>query len=75
MSSVQNSGHWSQVQEELAIEQAEAKFEQYKCRCPRCERSGVVSGQDDYYRTIYECSCLPTFWVIDPETGKKVEGA
>lgn len=71
---VNDPGNWSQVQEELAIEQAEAKFEQYKCLCPRCDRFGVVSGQDDYYGTIYECSCLPVYWVIDPATGEKVEG-
>jgi hypothetical protein len=70
---VNDPGDWSQVAEELAIEQAEAKFEQYKCCCPRCDRFGIVSGSDDYYGTVYECSCLPVDWVIDPETGEKVE--
>lgn len=72
---VQDPGDWSQVLEELAIEQAEVEEEQYKCRCPRCDRFGVVSGSDDYYGTIYKCSCLLLSWVIHPETGEKVEGA
>lgn len=71
---VQDPGDWSQVVEELAIEQAEAEEEQSKCRCPRCDRFGIVSSSDDHYGTIYECSCLPVHWVIDPETGEKVEG-
>lgn len=70
---VNDPGDWSQWLEELAIEQAELEFERYKCRCPKCERFGVVSGADEYYGTIYQCSCLPVHWVIDPETGEKVE--
>lgn len=74
---VQKPDDLSQDQEELAIKlfkQAENRFEQYKCCCPRCDRFGVVSGSDSHYGNIYECSCIPICWVIDPETGEKVEG-
>lgn len=59
----------------FAIEQAETNFEQHKCRCPGCERFGVVSGSDSHYGTIYDCSCIHIHWVIAPETGEKVEGS
>lgn len=71
---VQDPGDWSQVQSELAIEQVQLEHEQYVCRCPRCNRFAIVQGQDERYGTIYRCKCLPVFWVIDPETGNKVEG-
>lgn len=70
---VNDPGDWSQVQEELAIEQME--MQQYACRCPQCNRFGLVQGWDDHYGTIYRCGCLVVFWVIDPVTGEKVEGS
>ena len=48
-----------QVQEELAIEQAEFQVASYACRCPRCDRFGTVQNHDDYYGTVYLCNCLP----------------
>lgn len=63
---VQDDGDCSQLQEELAIEQHQIEQEQYFCSCPRCDRFGVVSGWDEHYGTIYQCSCLRVFWVIDP---------
>lgn len=70
---VQDPGDWSQVVEELAVEQLEMEQEQYICRCPRCDRFGVVSSWDEHYGTIYSCNCLPLSWVIDPQTSEKVE--
>lgn len=55
-----------QVQEELAISQAEREIALYACRCPRCHRFGTVQNHDDYYGTVYLCNCLPVCWVIDP---------
>lgn len=70
---VHDNGDWSQVQEELAVEQHQINQEQYICRCQGCDRFGVVSGWDEHYGTIYQCSCLPVSWVIDPQTAEKVE--
>lgn len=70
---VQDPGDWSQVVEELAIEQHQMETEQYICRCPRCDRFGVVSGWDEYYGTIYQCNCLTVFAGINPQTGEKME--
>ena len=71
---VSDPGKVSQIQEETAIKQAEFEAARYACRCPRCDRFGLVRGHDDHYGIIYQCSCLPVCWAIDPETGEKVEG-
>lgn len=71
---VHDPGKWSQGLEELANLHAPSRNDLSRCRCPRCERFGVVSGVDEYYGTIYRCNCLPVFWVISPETGEKLEG-
>ena len=42
-------------------------------RCPRCDRFGVVSDTHDYYGIIYKCNCQSVFWVINPETGDRIE--
>ncbi|KJH69501.1 hypothetical protein [Aliterella atlantica] len=44
-----------------------------KYRCSRCDRFGVVSGVHDYFGIIYKCSCQAVFWVINPETGDRIE--
>lgn len=67
-------GDWSQALEVLASEHAQLQKDLSSCRCPRCERFGVVSGTNDYYGIIYYCPCVYIFWVINPETGEKVEG-
>lgn len=76
MPCVNDPGDWSQVQEEMAIEQTEEAAKQYACRCPRCDRFGLVEGHDNHYGTIYRYECLPTiiYWAINPETGEKIEG-
>lgn len=69
---VTDPGDWSQWVEELAIEQAEVEFEQYICRCPRCDgrraRSatgitfGLSSSTDGYLlRTGYHCACIQSY--------------
>lgn len=42
-------------------------------RCPRCNRFGIVSDTHEYYGAIYRCNCRPVLWVINPETGEKIE--
>jgi hypothetical protein len=71
---VHDPGSNRQVQEELAIEQADLEQKQYACRYPRCNCFGIVCGKDEHYGTIYGCNCLSVFWGIDPQTGDRVEG-
>ncbi len=71
---VNDPGDWSQVLESLAEDHAPEQFDLQNTRCPRCNRFGVVAGIDDYYGIIYKCNCFPVFWVINPETGEKLEG-
>ena len=42
-------------------------------RCPKCNRFGVVCDTHDYYGAIYRCNCQAVLWVINPETGEKIE--
>ena len=74
MSFVHDPGDWSQTLEARTCDRAQTQLDLLRCRCPRCNRFGVVSGMDEYYGTIYHCKCLPVFWVISPETGEKLEG-
>lgn len=66
-------GNWSQTLEALADEHARIQLDLSRCRCPKCDRFGIVSDTHDYFGTIYRCSCLPISWVISPETGEKIE--
>lgn len=74
MSFIHDPGKWSQGLEELASLHAQSQNVLSRCRCPRCERFGIVSGADDYYGIIYQCSCTHVFWIDNPETGERVEG-
>ena len=71
---VNELGDRRQVLDALTSDRAQTQLDLLRCRCPRCNRFGVVSGMDEYYGTIYHCNCLPVFWVINPETGEKLEG-
>ncbi len=71
---VNDPGDWSQVLESLAEDHATDQLDLQYTRCPRCNRFGIVSDTDDYYRVIYHCSCIHIFWVVSPETGEKLEG-
>ena len=71
---VNELGDRCQVFEALTGDRTQTQLDLLRCRCPRCNRFGVVSGMDEYYGTIYHCNCLPVFWVISPETGEKLEG-
>jgi len=62
-----------QALEALASEHAQIQSDLSRCRCPKCDRFGVVSDAHDYYGAIYKCNCLPVFWVISPETGDRIE--
>ena len=70
---VNELGDRCQVLEALTGDRAQTQLDLLRCRCPRCNRFGVVSGMDEYYGIIYHCNCLPVFWVISPETGEKIE--
>ncbi len=70
---VNNPGDRRQVLDTLAGDRAQTQLDLLRCRCPRCNRFGIVSGVHEYYGKIYSCSCLPVLWVISPETGEKVE--
>lgn len=82
---VHDPGKWSQGLEELASLHAQNQNDLSRCPCPSCDgalrrirrrhRFGVVSSADDFLlRTGYHCACIPAFWVINPETGKKWRG-
>lgn len=72
---VNNPGDRRQVLDTLAGDHAQTQLDLLRCRCPKCNRFGVISDtHDDYYGIIYRCNCLPVFWVISPETGEKLEG-
>ncbi len=71
---VNNPGAQYQVFEARTGDHTQTQLDLLRCRCPRCNRFGVVSGTHDYYGIIYRCNCLPVLWVISPETGEKVEG-
>lgn len=45
---VHDPGSNRQVQEELAIEQADLEQKQYACRYPRCFSFGIVQGRDNH---------------------------
>ena len=70
---VNELGDHCQVSKALIGDRAQTQLDLLRCRCPRCNRFGVVSGTHDYYGIIYRCSCLPVLWVISPETGEKIE--
>ena len=70
---VNELGDRRQALDALTSERAQTQLDLLRCRCPQCNRFGVVSGMDDYYGIIYRCSCLPVLWVISPETGEKLE--
>ena len=59
-----------QVLEALPSDRAQTQLDLLRCRCPRCNRFGVVSGTQDYYGIIYRCSCLPVFWSLVPKQAK-----
>ena len=71
---VNELGDRHQVFEARTGDRAQTQLDLLRCRCPQCNRFGVVSGTHEYYGIIYRCSCQPVFWVISPETGEKVEG-
>ena len=71
---VNELGDHRQVLDSLTSDRAQTQLDLLRCRCPKCNRFGVVSDTHDYYGIIYRCSCLPVFWVISPETGEKLEG-
>lgn len=73
MTYTNNSGDWSQTLEALAEEHAQIQNDLSRCRCPRCDRFGVVSDIHKYYGIVYQCNCLPITWVISPETGDRIE--
>ena len=68
-----DSGDWSQILEALAEEHAQIQLDLSRCRCPKCDRFGVVYDIHDYYGAIYKCNCQTVFWVINPETGDRIE--
>ena len=70
---VNELGDHCQVLEALTGDRAQTQLDLLRCRCPRCNRFGVVFDTHDYYGIIYRCSCLPVLWVINPETGEKIE--
>ena len=45
---VHDPGSNRQVQEELAIEQADLEQKQYACRYPRCFSFGIVQSRDNH---------------------------
>ncbi len=71
---VNNPGDRYEVFEARAGDRAQTQLDLSRCRCPRCNRFGIISDTDEYYGIIYRCSCQPVFWVISPETGNKLEG-
>lgn len=68
---VNDPGDWSQTLEAVAEEHAQIQLDLSRCRCPKCDRFGVISSADGYYGTSYRCSCLSIRWAISPETGEK----
>jgi len=70
---VHDPGESRQVLEALAQEHAQTQLDLQNTRCPKCDRFGIVSDTHEYYGFIYRCSCLPVFWVINPETGDRIE--
>ena len=70
---VNELGAHRQVLEALTGDRAQTQLDLLRCRCPRCNRFGIVSGTHEYYGIIYRCICLPVLWVISPETGEKIE--
>ena len=71
---VNEIGDRCQVLKSLTGDHAQTQLDLLRCRCPRCNRFGVVSDTHNYYGTIYYCACKDVFWVISPETGNKLEG-
>ncbi len=71
---VNELGDHRQVLEARTYNRTQTQLDLSRCRCPRCDRFGVVSGSAEYYGTIYHCACKDVFWVISPETGEKLEG-
>ena len=71
---VNELGDRCQVSKALIGDRAQTQLDLLRCRCPRCNRFGVVFDMHDYYGIIYKCNSQPMFWVISPETGEKLEG-
>lgn len=75
MTYTNDPGDWSQTLEALAEEHAQTQLNLHRCRCPKCDRFGIISNTHDYYGIIYKCNCQPIFWVISPETGDAFGGS
>ena len=71
---VNELGDRRQVLDVLTGDHTQTQLDLLRCRCPKCNRFGVVSGSTEYYGIVYHCACKDVFWVISPETGEKLEG-
>lgn len=73
MTCINDPSKWSQDLEQLISEYRQIQSDLSRCRCSRCNNFGVASGWHDYYGIIYKCNCQAVFWVINPETGDRIE--